>query len=471
MTEDRVIALKAKEISKHYEIFDSPRDILFEKLFGQQRHSKHCALEDVSFEVYEGEVVGVIGRNGAGKSTLLKILAGTLAPTSGEIHVNGKISAILELGTGFHPEYTGRENIITGSMVMGLSRSEALAKSQSIIEFSELEDVIDQKFKTYSSGMAARLIFSTAMSIDPDIFIVDEALAAGDAFFVPKALNRIVEICESGSTVFFVSHSADLVGRLCDRAIYLEEGKIKSIGEAVEICGEYERASLEAASKYNLLSKKGPQFQQSQSDHPTALPEPAESTLEPSIQPDNSSEIQMRELVSADDIGQLDENNQVTDLTNTLRILGVQLFSNTGGSLSETYAIRQYDDLSISIELDVQKPITNPAVWVKFMRSDGVLATSWLSHEPDYNNLGEIGPGRHKIMLSASEILLGDGQYFVTVALFPDKGSGSPQSAFYDDPYFLWDRCCTLSVARRGRPLSTVFDQPFSINLNVGDDL
>jgi ABC-type polysaccharide/polyol phosphate transport system ATPase subunit len=471
MAEEKVIALKAEGISKHYEIFDSPRDILFEKLFGKQRHSKHWALQDISFEVYEGEVVGVIGRNGAGKSTLLKILAGTLAPTSGDIHVNGKISAILELGTGFHPEYTGRENIITGSMVMGLSRSEALAKSQSIIEFSELEDVIDQKFKTYSSGMAARLIFSTAMSIDPDIFIVDEALAAGDAFFVPKALNRIVEICESGSTVFFVSHSADLVGRLCDRAIYLEEGKIKSIGDAVEICSEYERASLEATSKYNLHSKKGPQFKQSQNDHLAAVPESEERTQQASIQEDNSTEIESRELVSVDDIGQLDENNQVSDLSNTLEIIGVRLFSSAGGRLNETYAIRQYDDLAISIELNVQKPVSNPAVWVKFMRSDGVLATSWLSHEPDYNNLGEIGFGRHEIILSAKKILLGDGQYFVTVALFPDKGSGSPQSAFYDDPYFLWDRCCTLSVARKGRPLSTVFDQPFSINLSEGADL
>ena len=210
----------------------------------------------------------------------------------------------------------------------------------------------------------------------------------------------------------------------------MEDGKIKSIGDAVEICGEYERASLEATSKYNLQSKKGSQFKQSQNDHLTAVPEPEESTQQASIHEDNSAEIQGRELISADDIGQLDENNQVSDLSNTLEIIGVRLFSSTNGHLDETYAIRQYDDLTISIELDVQKTINNPAVWVKFMRSDGVLATTWLSHEPDYHDVGEIGLGRHEIILSAKKILLGDGQYFITVALFPDKGSGSPKVLF-----------------------------------------
>jgi lipopolysaccharide transport system ATP-binding protein len=236
---DVPVAIRARNLSKVYRIYQSPVHALKEAITGKSRHIRRVALDRVDLEVRRGEIIGVLGRNGAGKSTLLKLIAGTLKRTEGDLDVYGRISAILELGSGFHPEYTGRENIYMGGMCLGMSRREVDSKVEAIIEFSELREVIDQPFKTYSTGMQARLTFSVAISVDPDILIVDEALSVGDARFQLKCSTRLQQFRERAATVLLVSHDSNAITTLCDRAMILEDGRVYAEGDPKQMTIAY----------------------------------------------------------------------------------------------------------------------------------------------------------------------------------------------------------------------------------------
>lgn len=197
------------------------------------------ALDKVSFEVEKGMTIGIIGENGSGKSTLLKVVAGITKPTSGQVTVRGKVSALIELGAGFHPEITGKENVYINGIMLGLSKKEINRKFDEIVEFAELEEFIDAPVKTYSSGMYMRLGFSIAINVNPDILLIDEVLAVGDASFVPKCLDRIDDFRRRKKTILFVSHDLQTVEKICDRVIWLKEGKIQEMGEPKRVTDSY----------------------------------------------------------------------------------------------------------------------------------------------------------------------------------------------------------------------------------------
>ncbi|WP_394903270.1 ABC transporter ATP-binding protein [Clostridium butyricum] len=236
------IVVEAKNISKLYTLYNKPIDRLKEALSIRKKTygSKYYALNDISFTIEKGDTVGIIGGNGAGKSTLLKIITGVLTQNSGEINISGKVSAILELGAGFNTEYTGIQNIYLNGTMSGYSKSEIEKRVKNITEFADIGDFINQPVKTYSSGMFARLAFAVAINVDPDILIVDEVLAVGDVRFQTKCIDKMKELQKSGTTIIFVSHSADQVKRFCNNAIWLEKGTIKEIGNASIIVDMYE---------------------------------------------------------------------------------------------------------------------------------------------------------------------------------------------------------------------------------------
>ncbi len=203
------------------------------------------ALDGVSFKVEEGQTFGIIGENGSGKSTLLKIVTGIAKPTTGKVTVKGKVSALIELGAGFHPEITGRENVYINGIMLGLSRKEIVQKFDEIVRFAELEEFIDAPVKTYSSGMYMRLGFSIAINVNPDILLIDEVLAVGDASFVPKCLDRIDDFRRRRKTILFVSHDLSTVEKICDRVIWLKEGRIEKMGEPKRVVDSYLQDVLE----------------------------------------------------------------------------------------------------------------------------------------------------------------------------------------------------------------------------------
>lgn len=235
------IAISVKNLGKCYQLYAQPHDRLKQFLWRGRRqyYREFWALKDISFEVAKGEVLGIVGCNGSGKSTLLQLVCGTLTPTSGEVLVRGRIAALLELGAGFNPEFSGRENVFMSAAIMGVSSKEINARFEEIIEFSGIRDFIDQPVKTYSSGMYVRLAFSVAINVDPDILVIDEALSVGDGAFARKSFERIMDLKARGTTILFCSHSIYQLEALCQRTLWLDKGQLRILGTAAAVCQAY----------------------------------------------------------------------------------------------------------------------------------------------------------------------------------------------------------------------------------------
>ncbi len=241
---NRHVAVEIENVTQRFRIIHERPDTLRELFSNFLRHqvSYHNfdAVKDVSLQVYSGQMLGLIGRNGSGKSTLLKIIAGVYRPTAGRVRVSGKVAPLIELGAGFHPELTGRENILINGLLMGYSKEEMKERERRIIDFADIGEFIDSPVKQYSSGMYTRLAFSIATEVDPEILIVDEILSVGDAGFQQKSFSRIQDFRQAGKTILFVSHSMPMVTQHCDRVVLLEAGSVVADGEPTEVAALYE---------------------------------------------------------------------------------------------------------------------------------------------------------------------------------------------------------------------------------------
>ena len=251
------IVINVNNVCKNFHIYDTPLDRLLENFIPHlERHKKFQALSDISIKVNRGETVGIVGRNGAGKSTLLQIICGTLKPTSGSVVVDGRVAALLELGAGFNPEFTGRENVYMNAAILGLKEEEINERFGDIAAFADIGVFLDQPVKTYSSGMYMRLAFAVAINSNPDILIVDEALSVGDEAFQRRCFSRLLQLRDEGRTIFFVSHAATLVIELCDRAILIDRGEMLLSGRPKMVVSKYHKLMYASEDRAAILRQE-----------------------------------------------------------------------------------------------------------------------------------------------------------------------------------------------------------------------
>jgi len=269
MPKDNIISLE--HVSKVYRLYNRPVDRVFEAFhpLRRQYHYPFTALDDISFNVQCGDFIGIIGRNGSGKSTLLQLICGIIQPTEGSLHVEGRIAALLELGAGFNPEFTGRENVYLNASILGFTREEIDDKFAAIESFADIGEFIEQPIKLYSSGMVVRLAFAVQAHVEPDILIVDEALSVGDAYFQAKCTKRMAELIENGVTILYVTHDVTSVPQLCNKAIYLKNSRISSIGEPIEVVDAYLRDVRN--EQYAVEGEDGKQELEQDADEAEAL--------------------------------------------------------------------------------------------------------------------------------------------------------------------------------------------------------
>lgn len=379
--------LRVAELGKHYRVFASPRARLAYLLWPRVGGMKlHCALEQISFDLDAGQCLGVVGDNGAGKSTLLKLIAGTISPSSGTVKRAGRLTAILELGAGFHPEFTGRQNIHFAGALIGIDAEEMRRREAEIIEFSEIGEAVDRPVKTYSSGMVVRLAFALVTTVDPEILVIDEALAVGDQHFQKKCLERIEQFRQRGCAILFCSHSLYHVRRLCDRAVWLDAGRMRAFGDTEEVLTAYEahvREQNRAASD--------------------ASPVPSPTQVEPA--PDTQS------------------------APSRARIVDVKL---DGVEQGEGQAQPRLRSLDLGVTVVAEAPGDEPVhIAVMLERSDGVGICAVGTHA-DHTAPVRLPGGRWRASVLFPDIPLYSGEYTVSAYLFDGDGVN-----VYDE----WLRC------------------------------
>lgn len=386
------IAISLKNISKCYKRYARPVDRLKELLLPGKTHAQEFwALQNISLEVTKGDTVGIIGQNGSGKSTLLQIIAGTLTPTTGNLYVNGRVSALLELGSGFNPEFTGRQNVFFNGQVLGLSRAEIEAKFDKIASFAEIGDFLEHPVKTYSSGMVVRLAFAVVANTEPSILIVDEALAVGDAKFQARCMKRIRQLKEQGVTILFVSHDSGSVKMLCNSAILMNHGKIIEIGRPKEVVNHY----------IALLS----------SDNNQAEIENKKSEDMVLVEQDN--------LELTDDFLKTNQNESLHRHGNKLAIIkSVQLIDLKGKKIAKLETGQRFQ---ISVLLQAKAKLSDLIVGISIRNLMGLVIYGINTHLLNIK-LPEINQNQELTVLFKIPCYMNKGVYTVTLGIHSEEG-------------------------------------------------
>lgn len=401
-----VIALD--KVSKTYKRFAKPSDRFWQAVWpralrgGDSTANEFVALAPLSLKVQRGEALGLIGRNGAGKSTLLQMVCGTLNPSSGSVKVNGKIGALLELGAGFNPEFTGRENVYLAAAVMGLSSAETDALYESIVEFSGIREFIDQPVKTYSSGMYVRLAFSIATSANPDILVIDEALSVGDGAFAKKSFERIMQLKAQGTTVLFCSHSMYQVESFCDRAVWLDHGQVQMEGPASDVVAAY-TDSLRAEGGDGALHSAA---------SVAAGLEKAAAKDDVSLDADGSANGSANALLAA-------TAEAAVAPTGLTRILGIEV-SVDGVAGRELQAVSLQSDVHITVKFESDPAQPCPTFATGFALPDGQIFTSAYTLF-DGVTLERDAQGRGQATVVFEKLPLMKGRFSVGAYLFDER--------------------------------------------------
>jgi lipopolysaccharide transport system ATP-binding protein len=408
-------AIRVLGLGKTYRVWQHPSDMLFEALALKRRHTEVRALHEVSFEVMPGTVTGIMGRNGAGKSTLLRIIAGTLNATEGTVEVNGRIAAILELGTGFSPEYTGRENIYLGGMCLGLKRAEIKQRFDEIVAFAEVGEFIDRPFRTFSTGMQARLTFAVATCVDPDILIIDEALAVGDARFQVKSFDRVRNFKRRGKSILLVSHDMNQIASICDRAILLERGRVVEDGSPQKVCNIYHEL---------LFSPKEVVLQAPKEDVAAVRAAASDSQRINGIsnasktQPDTEAFGALKtRLAAAAELAGGPEEYRYGD--GTARIVGARIRTQDGRTIGRLRCLETYDLVCrIRATVDV-----GPSIFGWALRDRrGLDLFGWDMQTGNCAPIPPLASGDEHEVVVAFRANLGAGSYFITAALARPDG-------------------------------------------------